>query len=68
MSDDNKDLGIVIGQLRYLTDEFHDFRNREFSEVKKDVKSLSSWKWKMGGIALTISVLGSGLMLIIFGR
>lgn len=60
MSDDKKDLGIVIGQLRYLTDEFH--------EVKRDVKMLVAWRWKLYGTTAAISILVSGLMLVFFGH
>lgn len=58
--ENDKDLGIVIGQLRYLTDELH--------EVKRDVKMLVGWRRSLLGAAAVISIAGSGLMLIIFGR
>lgn len=57
MNDDKKDLGIVIGQLRFLTDEFHD--------LKRDVKTLIAWRWRLYGTNAVISIVCSGLFALL---
>lgn len=40
----------------------------DLKEIKSDVKLLLQWRWKLYGTTAVISVIGSGLMLVIFGR
>ena len=40
----------------------------DISEIKSDVKLLLQWRWKLYGMNAAISIIVSGLMLVIFGR
>lgn len=58
MSDDKKDLGIVIGQLEYLTNEVHDMR-RDISAL---AKSHAFFKGKVIGASIIAAFIISAAM------
>lgn len=51
-----------IGEIR----EFKRIVLGELSEIKKDIKSLNEFKWKILGIASLVGMLGGGVSQLIF--
>jgi len=51
--DDQKQLGMLVEQGRWLA--------KEISELKQDVKQLIAWRWKLYGTNVVISIISSGL-------
>lgn len=50
---DNSDR--ILGRL----EEFKEWAREEFSEIKKDLKELQHFKWKVTGMAIAVSAITS---------
>jgi hypothetical protein len=50
MDEITKTLGILIEQGRWVAKEFEEFKN-DVREIKKDIKDLQNFKWKILGFA-----------------